>query len=111
MTKKVEALERFETTANAVSTIQPHLCGTTERTTSRIANPIDSDSDKLCVNSIFPLEYDFGQRIPPIFNCTLVKSIRAKHANLSMIAEYEENDLLNSIAARLTSNLFKGAAS
>jgi hypothetical protein len=58
-----------------------------------VENNYPIDSDKSCVNTIFPLKYDYGQKLHPIFNCELVKSIRAKHANLTMIAEYEENDL------------------
>ena len=70
-------------------------CRVSDTIIDKVASRIyyDSKSDKPCTNSIFPLQYDFCQRLPTIFNCNLVKSIRAKHANLSMIAEYEQNDL------------------
>lgn len=59
--------------------------------TDKIDHPVDSVKSR--INTIFPLKYDYGQRLHPILNCKLVKSIRAKHANLTMIVEYEENDL------------------
>ncbi|HZC50276.1 MAG TPA: hypothetical protein VE244_14585 [Nitrososphaeraceae archaeon] len=37
----------------------------------------------------------YGERLPEIWDSKLVKSIRKSHANLSNIAEYEENESSN----------------
>jgi hypothetical protein len=37
----------------------------------------------------------YSERLPEIWDSKLVKSIRKSHANLSNIAEYEENEALS----------------
>jgi hypothetical protein len=64
------------------------------------------DSDKTCDHIRRATEIgftrSFDKTLPEIWDCELVKSIRKIHANLSNIAEYEEN-----IASNHTSEVDK----
>jgi hypothetical protein len=56
------------------------------------------DSDKTCDTGRatkigFTRSYD--KRLSEIWNSQLIRSIRINHANLSSVAEYEENEVLN----------------
>jgi hypothetical protein len=57
------------------------------------------DSDKTCDHIRRATEIGFtkssDKTLPEIWDSKLVKSIRKSHANLSNIAEYEENEALN----------------
>lgn len=57
------------------------------------------DSDKTCDHIRRATEIGFtrssNKRLPEIWDSELVKSIRKIHANLSNIAEYEENEVLS----------------
>jgi hypothetical protein len=91
--KKGESIVEVEVTTNTPRIMQPHTHTVADEVTDR--KNYHSEYDKLCADTILPLSYDFGQRFSRKRNSRLVKSIRANHANLSIIAEYEENDLLN----------------
>jgi hypothetical protein len=62
-------------------------------------NTWPEDSDKTCDHIRRATGIGFtrssDKRLPEIWDSKLVKSIRNSHANLSNIAEYEENEVLS----------------